>query len=485
MTACQPVAEETAVIRVGMSQLPMSVDPRFATDAASHRVQAFLHRGLIRLNESFTPQADIAASWLHPKANVWEFKLRHDVFFHDGSAVRAQDVAATLHGILDQTLASPLRAGFSMLETIEVLADDHIRFKLKEPDASFLTRLSVGILPEALASLKHSPRHIVGCGDYRLLSWQGHRIEIQPIDSSKPLIRFLGVKDPVTRSLKLVRGELDFTQGDLPPHLLPYLRKQQGITIQHRASTTFSYIGMNLQDSILKDVRVRKALALGLDRNKLKQALLSGLPILAETVLSQSHWASAQLPQTPYDFSQAEVLLDQAGYPRDAQGIRFKLVYRTSTNPTRLRLVTAIADAWQKLGINVSIESLEWGGFYARIKRGDFQVFSLDWVGISDPDIYRWILHSEMWPPKGANRGRYAHPDVDRWLIQATATESVMERQSLYQKVQKQMQEDQVYVPLWYRPVIAVSGPRIKGFKPKSDGSLLGLTQVIIKPLDH
>ncbi len=482
LAGCSEPLQDNGVVRVGLSQLPMSLDPRYATDAASHRIQEFLHRGLVRLDQRFQPQPDLAESWRHPDPLTWKFRLKSGIRFHDGSPVRASDVAATLGAVLDGSKASPLKAGLAAIESIEAVSERELLLKLNRPDASLLTRLKIGILPEQLANRGHSPRETIGCGSYQLAGWTENRIDIRLMDGLKGVkkIRFVGVKDPVTRSLKLVRGELDFTQGELPPHLLPYLKKQQGIEIQYEPSTTFSYIGLNLQDQYLKDLRVRRALALGLDRERLKKALYSDLPALAESVLISSHWAAVDLPETPFDPAQAERLLDEAGFPRGEDGIRFSINYRTSTNPTRLRLVTAIADSWQKLGVNVSIESLEWGGFYARIKRGDFQVFSLDWVGITDPDIYRWILHSDMWPPAGSNRGRYSNKKVDEWLDAAAVSEDQATRIRLYAKVQQQMQADQVYIPLWYQPVIAVSGPRIRGFKPSPDGSLLSLRDVRI-----
>ena len=484
LVGCSGDANEAGVIRVGLERLPMSLDPRYATDAASHRVQEFLHRGLVKLDDHFLPQADLAASWQHPDPLTWVFRLKQNIAFHDGSPVTAHDVVATLHAVLDSARASPLRAGLASIESVEVISATELLLKLNKPDASLLTRLELGVLPAALAAKPNSPKSIIGCGPYRLKAWRGNSLDIEPVEpaghGSLP-IRFVGVKDPVTRSLKLVRGELDFTQGELPPHLIPYLQKQDGIEIQYHPSTTFSYIGLNLRDKYLKDVRVRRALALGLDRNKLKRALFSDLPELAETVLTASHWAATELPKTAYDPAKAEQLLDEAGFKRGEDGIRFRITYRTSTNPTRLRLVTAIADYWQKLGVNVSIESLEWGGFYARIKRGDFQAFSLDWVGITDPDIYRWILHSDMWPPAGSNRGRYSNREMDAWLDAAAISEDMNERARLYAKVEKQMQADQVYIPLWYQPVVAASGPRVRGFKPSPDGSLLSLTNVVLK----
>jgi len=479
LAGCQTAKPDPGVLRVGMAQMPITLDPRFATDAASVRVQALVHRGLLKLDEHFNVQGDLAVRWEHPDPLLWRFYLQHAVFFSDGSAVDAGDVVATLRAVLDAKLTSPLKAGFAAIASVHAEADDVVVIHLNKPDASLLTRLNLGVLPESIAGSPHQAHRTIGCGRYQLQAWTGSSLTLQRVKTAKgpAVIRFLGVKDPVTRILKLTRGELDFVQNDLPPHLLAYI-KAQHLTIQTRPSTTFSYIGLNLQDARLKDVRVRRALALALDRHMLKQALFADLPQLAESVLTPSHWASARLPVLSFDLDEANRLLDEAGLPRHADGIRFHLNYRTSTDPTRLRLATAIAAMWQQLGIKVSIESLEWGGFYARIKRGDFQVFSLAWVGITDPDIYRWILHSQMWPPKGANRGRYANSQVDTWLDEAAAASKRSERKHLYALIQQRMQDDMVYIPLWYDPVIAVSGARVSGFVARVDGSLLGLMDV-------
>ncbi|MDQ6987405.1 MAG: ABC transporter substrate-binding protein, partial [Mariprofundaceae bacterium] len=469
-SACAQQQPESGELRVALAQSVMSLDPRFSTDAASHRVQELVHRGLVRLDEHFEPQPDAAESWAHPDALTWSFHLRAGLQFHDGRVVSANDVAATLHSILDVKTASPLRAGFSAIARVEVLNARNLVIHLAHPDASLLTRLSIGILPADVAAKGNQVRDVIGCGACRVASWDGRGLLLKRVAKVKQdmvrSFRFITVKDPVTRCLKLARGEVDFTENDLPPHLLSYLQKQTQLHIATRPSTTFSYIGMNLHDDVLKDVRVRRALALALDRARLKKALNADLPQLAETVLTPSHWAAVQLAATPFDPQAANALLDAAGLKRGVDGLRFSLNYRTSTDPARLRLATAIAAMWRDVGIDVHVESLEWGGFYARIKRGDFQVFSLAWVGIVDPDIYRWILHSQMWPPKGANRGRYADAEVDDWLDTAVQSEDRATQVDLYVRVQQRMAADQVYIPLWYEPVIAVSGPRLRGFSP-------------------
>jgi len=476
LAACQRSIPSPDTVRIALAQMPLTLDPRYATDAASHRVQQLLHRGLVRLDSRLLPVPDAADRWQHPDALTWIFFLKPDLRFHDGSPLQAADVAATLRSILDARHASPLRSGFAAIAAVEALTPLSVRIRLSRPDASLLTRLTLGILPARLAAGGEHARRILGAGPCRLRSWKRQWLDLAcDAPGIHRRLRFIRVKDPVTRCLKLVRGEIDFTENDLPPHLLPFLRRQPQLQIRSRASTTFSYIGLNLQDPILKDVRIRHALALALDRRRLKKALLSDLPRLAETVLPPSHWAAAKLPATPYDPGRAERLLDRAGFPRRGGGLRFRLNFRTSTDPTRLRLATAIASMWERIGVQTRIESLEWGGFYARIKSGDFQVYSLSWVGIVDPDIYRWILHSSMWPPRGANRGRYSVAQVARWLDEAMRIEDRNRRRELYVRVQRRMAADQVYIPLWYEPVVAVFGPRLSPYSPPADGNLLGL----------
>ena len=144
-------------------------------------------------------------------------------------------------------------------------------------------------------------------------------------------------------------------------------------------------------------------------------------------------------------------------------------------------MATAIASMWRKVGVVAHVRSMEWGGFYARIRQGDFQVYSLSWVGIVDPDIYRWVLSSTMWPPKGANRGRYSNPEVDRWLDEAAVDENRQQRAALYAKVEQKMWRDVVYIPMWYDPVVVAFGPRVSGFQIHADGDLRSLATVQLK----
>ena len=486
VTGCAKHHPRPGEIRVGLAQAPMTLDPRYTTDAASVRVQELVHRGLVRLDDHFMPRPDVAASWDHPTPLVWIFHLRPHVRFQDGSPLTAEDAAATLDSILDAAMASPLRSGFAAIAQVQAVDAETLRITLSHPDASLLTRLAVGILPASLAHGPQSARHTIGCGPFRLISWDANGLVLQRTGAVTAAqvrrIHFITVKDPVTRCLKLVNGEIDLVENDLPPRLLPYLAAHRDrVTLESRPSTTFSYLGLNLRDPALSDVRVRRALALAIDRNALKKALFDNMPVLAETILSPQHWAWTRLPVRLFDPKEAEALLDAAGLHANKNGIRLVLNYSTSTDPTRLNMATAIASMWRKVGIEAHVRSMEWGGFYARIRQGDFQVFSLSWVGIVDPDIYRWVLSSTMWPPKGANRGRYSNAEVDRWLDEAAVDENRQQRAALYAKVERKMWQDVVYIPMWYDPVIVAFGPRVSGFQIHADGDLRSLADVHLK----
>jgi len=360
LLSCSQQQPEPGELRVALAQSVMSLDPRFSTDAASHRVQELVHRGLVRLDEHFEAVPDAADAWTHPDALIWKFHLRSDLYFHDGRAVHAADVAATLNSILNPATASPLRAGFSAIERVEVNGERDVTIHLSHPDASLLTRLSIGILPADVAKKGNQVRAIIGCGACRVVSGNDRDLVLERVGKLPPhavrRFHFITVKDPVTRCLKLARGEVDFTENDLPPHLLGYLKKQENLHISTRPSTTFSYIGMNLHDKYLADVRVRHALALALNRATLKKALNADLPQLGETVLTPSHWAAKPLPATAFDVEKANALLDAAGFKRGADGIRFQLNYRTSTDPARLRMASAIAAVWRKIGVHTHVE---------------------------------------------------------------------------------------------------------------------------------
>jgi peptide/nickel transport system substrate-binding protein len=188
------------------------------------------------------------------------------------------------------------------------------------------------------------------------------------------------------------------------------------------------------------------------------------------------HWAGSEtLAGHAHAPDRAKELLAAAGFgPRRP----LHLVFKTSSDPFRVRLATVIQAQLERVGIRVDVRSYDWGTFYGDIKAGRFQIYSLSWVGIRTPDIFRYVFHSQSVPPDGANRGRYRSLRVDR-LIEVARAERDLDRQAeLYRDLQALLLEDLPYVPLWYEDQIYAARSEVRGYRLAPDGNYDGLVDV-------
>jgi peptide/nickel transport system substrate-binding protein len=224
---------------------------------------------------------------------------------------------------------------------------------------------------------------------------------------------------------------------------------------------------------------VRRAIAYALDRTAIIRHLLKGQGMPASGLLAPRHWAyTSDVTLYPYDPPRARALLDAAGFP-DPDGAgpepRFRLLYKGSTLHSRRRFAEVLQQQLSAVGIALELRSYEWGTLYADIRRGNFQIFALAWVGVSDPDIYHALFHSDMIPPRGNNRGGFVDPAVDRLLDAGRRTADRTQRRETYAAVQRALATSLPIIPLWWTPTVAVHTPRLRGFEPHPDGSLLSL----------
>jgi peptide/nickel transport system substrate-binding protein len=158
------------------------------------------------------------------------------------------------------------------------------------------------------------------------------------------------------------------------------------------------------------------------------------------------------------------------------------LTYKTSQNEVRRRVATVIQEQLRRIGITVEIQSLEWGTFFSDIKKGNFQIYSLTWVGISDPDIFHHAFHSRSGPPDGANRGGYSDVEVDRLTEFARREPSRSIRRETYRRVQRILARDLPVFPLWAGRNLLVRDRRLAGFLLTPDESYAPVSGMRIVP---
>ncbi|MBE9562865.1 MAG: ABC transporter substrate-binding protein, partial [Proteobacteria bacterium] len=411
------------------------------------------------------------ATWQELTPTHYRFTLNAErQKFHNGMRLTAHDVKATYEFILDADNASPHRGSLTLINQINIQDDDNIDFIIDKADILFPGRLVVGILPASLIKEQHAFNKLpIGSGELKLLDWpQSGRLFLTRLSDGQ-VIEFLEVKDSLVRSLKLVRGELDIIQNDLSPELLNWLEQRSEIKIAKRQGSNFSYFAFNMQDTVTKQFAVREAIAYAINREEIIHYVLGNAARPASSfLLSSSHWAGHPgLPNYKYDPIKAKALLEQIGGEKP-----LKISYKTSNNATRIRIATIIKQQLSEVGIDMDLRTYDWGTFYGDVKAGRFQTYSLAWVGIKMPDIFRYVFHSSSIPANGgANRGLLNNPNIDRLIEQAEQATNLDDAAVLYRDLQAEFFKELPYIPLWYEDHVLATRQRIEGYTLAADGN--------------
>lgn len=173
------------------------------------------------------------------------------------------------------------------------------------------------------------------------------------------------------------------------------------------------------------------------------------------------------------------------GYPDpdgDDPKARFYLEYKTSDERNSIRLAEIMADYLGRIGIGVKIKSYEWGTFFSDIKSNNFQLYSLRWTGVSEPDIYYYLFHSKSTPPLGANRGYYKNSEIDELLEKGRTTYDKEIRIKIYSRIQEILADDLPYINLWYLDDVVIKSKELKGFIIYPGGELYSLEDAYFNP---
>jgi len=476
LNACSS-SQKTTDIHFGLSAAPVTLDPRYSTDAESSRLMRLFYTTLTDFDEQLKPIPKLA-NWEQISPLHYRFYLNDQLRqFVDGSYLSSQDVKATFLSILDPNTASPHRGTLSIIQEMYTLDNNTIDFFLNKPNPLFPSLLNIGILPAHLIEKKHPfNRNPVGSGAFQFLKWTSDGQIHSERRSDHQKVIFIPVKDPLVRVLKFLHGELDILQSNLPAELVHYLREKPAFKFEQTMGSNFVYLGFNLQDNATKNILIRQAIAYAIERESIVHYVLGDSAHLAHALLPPTHWAgNPHLKGFSYQPEKAKQLLQQAGFSVDNP---LKLSFKSSINPLSLRFAAVLQQQLKNVGIDLALSSYDWGTFYSDIKAGRFQLFSLSWVGIKTPDIFRYAFHSSAIPPAGANRGKYQDNLTDQ-LIEAAEKQPNLEQQApIYQQLQTHLLETLPYLPLWYEDQYVFYNPALSNYQLFHDGRYDGLLTV-------
>lgn len=482
--SCKKSQGTDGIIKVAIQASPVTLDPRIANDAEGDKIASLICDGLMARDDRLSIVPALAENYEKISDTSYRFYLKPGILFSDGTPLTADDVVYTYKTIMDGKVASVFRSAYGRVSDVIAESPSVVRIDLKEPYAPVFTMLVRGIVSKASAEAKGQKFGMepVCAGPYKLVKFipdSSVTLAANPSyygDAPKNAgIEFQVIKDDNIRSLKLIKGDVDLVQNGIPPMVLESVVKNSGLEMKEDTGTVMTYMGFNLDDPVLSKEKVRQALAFAIDRDEIIGHRWKGLAVKANSILAPGNWAYDEgLMQYPYDPAKASKLLDEAGY-KDPDGDgpkkRFTLLYKTSTLKDRIDIARMIAHQLEKVGIGARVEPYEWGTFYRDVKNGNFQIYSLSWVGISEPDIFYDVCHSSQIPPVGLNRGHYKNATIDRLVEAGRVTMDEDERRKIYSEVQRTLIEELPFIPLWYEKNVVVYRDGLTGVRLRPDAS--------------
>lgn len=481
LAGCRQAQAPSGTVVMVIESSPTNLDPRIGTDGQSEHIDSLIFDSLVRRDEHFNVQPWLAESWEIPDQLKYVFHIRSGVTFHDGRPLTSKDVQWTLNSILNGSVPTVKSQAYRNIAGIDAPDPLTVIIHLKQPDPGLLPNLSdgaIGIIPAG--SGRDFGRHPIGSGPFRFVSQEQDKevvIERNPTYWSTPpnldRVRFAVVPDQITRALELQKGSADVGVNALSSDQVFALRNDARIAVETGPGTVLNYISFNTRDPILKDVRVRQAIANAINRPLIIRTLWRSHARLAESLLPIDHWAwTGEVESHNFDPSKANHILDQAGYQRGRDGVRFHLTIKTSTDETSRTLAVVLQQELRDIGIALDVRSFEFATFYADIAKGAFQMYTLRWIGGNEePDIFRYANATASWPPHGANRGYYSNPKVDALIARVAVTPGQSDRAAIYRQIQQILAIDLPSINLWYLDTVIVHNRRLENIKLSSSGN--------------
>jgi len=487
LAACAPnrrrTPDDTLVMAI---ETPMNeADPRYTISNYDSKLGKLIAPGLTSVDTpDAAPRMELAASVDRVDRLTVDVTLA-DRKFSDGTPVTANDVVRTYDSVMDERCNSLYQKGLlERFERIEALDDHHVRFHLKLADAMFITDIEFGVIAWHGVPAGECHPALIGAGPYTLRELTSTQATLDanpyyPTPSKLPHVTIKFVRDDSARLLMLVGGSVDLLQNT-QPDLVDDVAARPRVKLASAPSVILTYMLLNNDDRVLRDHRVREAIALALDRPQLIAAKFGGRAVLATGLLPPIHWAyNPDVPHYTRDLARAKQLLDEAGYKPGPDGVRLHLTYKTSSNAFRVALARAMAAQLGDAGIAVEVRPFEFATFFSDIKKGNYQLATMQSSEITEPDFYYFYFHSSRIPdakdPDGGNRWHYRNADVDRLTLEGRNELDRARRKDIYAQVQRIVAEDLPIIPLWHEDNVTLSNVDVQGYTIVPNARFVGL----------
>ena len=433
---------------VAMSSDAITMDPSAQNDAYSANAMMQMYEGLIAItpdNEvvpALAEKYDISADGME-----YTFYLKKGVKFHNGEELKAGDVVFSYL----RACASPAVAHiFSDIDpdTIKAVDDYTVKFRMKAPYAGILTALchsSAHIVNKKAveAAGDQYARKPVGTGPYKFVSHtKSDKIKFERYEEyqgNKPYYKYLEfriIPEPTNRIIELESGGADIVY-DVSPNDLDRFTGNNEIKLIRSFDYLTQYMGMNCSKPPLDDIRVRQAIACAVDTDQIVKAVWKGLGRTASAPYAPAirYSIANKLKPIPRDVEKAKKLLKEAGYE---SGLKIRL--STNERTERIDMAVIMKEQFKDVGIDLSIEVLEWSKYIEMLEKGEQQLFEIGWSSDTpDPDMVVYPCFHSISRGPGGNYVFLSDPELDELIIKGRRVLDGPERANVYEQIQERI----------------------------------------------
>ncbi|WP_432663173.1 glutathione ABC transporter substrate-binding protein [Wukongibacter baidiensis] len=463
-----PVVKDTLVVAQGADA--KSLDPHATNDQPSSRVSKQIYNTLVQSTVDMELVPGLAESWNQVDDTTWEFKIREGVKFHNGEELKASDVKFSI----DRMLASKKVAHIvEAIESVEVADDYKVIIKTAEPFGPLLAHLShtaTSIVNEKAVTEagENYGQNPVGTGPFKFVSWDaGDKITLERFDdyykgaANVKTVVFRNITEGTNRTIGLETGELDIAY-EIEPIDKDRVANHEKLQLIEGPSLSMNYIGMNTQKEPFNNVKVRQAINLAINADDIISAVLNGAGQKANSPIGPRVFAhNDAIEPYGFDVEKAKELLKEAGHENG-----FKTTIWTNDNPIRMQIAQIAQAQLKEIGIDVTIEPLEWGSYLERTAKGEHDMFILGWVTVTaDPDYGLYALYNSSQHGGAGNRTYFTNAEVDKLLQEGRTAIDPEKRAEAYKKAQEIIVSEAPDVMLYYQTQNVGASKTVKGFE--------------------
>lgn len=472
-----------STLNLSMSSSPSRLNPILANDSASSEISDWLFNGLFKYDKNGNHTVDLAQSYEFETPTKLIIKLRNNVLWHDGVKFTSKDVVFTYEKIIDPKVFNSIKSNFQEVQSVKAIDDFTLEIIYKQPYFKAIETWMVGILPYHLlkdeenlmtSSFNKNP---IGTGSYKLKEFKtAQDIELIANENyfegipkiDKILYQFL--PDPNTSFLYLKQKKLDI--GGLTPIQIDRQIDddfKNKFTIIQKPSFAYTYLGFNLNNEKFKDLRIRQALSLAIDRQELVDILFFGYgKICNGPFLPDSFAYNEKIKPITQNIEKAKELLKELGYDEN-NPFTFEVVTNTG-NDTRINTAQILQYQLEKVGVKMTIRVMEWQAFLNTVVHPKkFDAVILGWSLGLMPDAYP-LWHSSSDKLGGFNLVSYKNEKVDKLIEDGINTINREELGKIYKEIFKIISDDLPYLFLYIPDGITVVNKEIKNVEPSFIG---------------